>query len=45
LINIQIDGLKQRMAVTLDNVKKERHAQGIATLEEKLDDILFNCTD
>jgi hypothetical protein len=45
LINIQIDGLKQRMAATLDNVKKERYAQGIATLEEKLDDLLFNCTD
>jgi hypothetical protein len=45
LINIQIDGLKKRMAATLDNVKKERYAQGIATLEEKLDDLLFNCTD
>jgi hypothetical protein len=44
-ITIQIDGLKQRMAVTLDNVKKERYAQGIATLEDKLDDLLFNCPD
>ncbi len=45
MINIQIDGSKQRMAVTLDNVKKERYAQGIASLEEKLDDLLFICTD
>ena len=45
LINIQIDGLKQRMATMLDNVKKERYTQGIATLEEKLDDLLFNFTD
>jgi hypothetical protein len=45
LITIQIDGLKQRMAAMLDNVKKERYAQGIATLEEKLDDLLFNCPD
>jgi hypothetical protein len=45
LINIQIDGLKQRMAAMLDNVKKERYAKGIASLEEKLDNLLFNCTD
>jgi len=44
LITIQIDRLKQRMATTLDNVKKERYTQGIATLEEKLDDLLFNFT-
>jgi hypothetical protein len=33
------------MDVTLDNVKKERYAQGIATFEENLDDLLFNCPD
>jgi hypothetical protein len=33
------------MAATLDNVKKERYTQGIATLEEKLDDLLFNYPD
>ncbi len=45
LINLQINGLKQRMAATLDNVEKDRHAQGIEALEEKLDDLLFNSTE
>jgi hypothetical protein len=42
LITMQINGLKQRMAATLDNVKKDRYAQGIEALEEKLDELLFN---
>ena len=42
---MQINGLKHRMAATLDNVKKERYAQGIAALEEKLDELLFNSTN
>jgi hypothetical protein len=30
------------MAATLDNVKKDRYAQGIEALEEKLDELMFN---
>jgi len=41
---MQINGLKQRMAATLNNNKKETYTQGIATLEEKLDYLLFNST-
>ncbi len=42
---MQINGLKHRMAATLDNVKKDRYAQGIAASEEKLDELLFNSTN
>ncbi len=42
LINMQINGLKQRIAATLDIVKKDRYTQGIEALEEKLDELLFH---
>ncbi len=42
LITMQTNGLKQRMAATLDNVKKDRYSQGIEALEEILDELLFN---
>ncbi len=45
LITMQINGLKQRMEATLDNVKKDRYAQGIEALEEKLDELLFKSTN
>ncbi len=45
LINMQINRLKQRMAATLDNVKKDRYAQAIEALEEKLNELLFNYTN
>ena len=41
LINMQINGLKQRMVATLVNVKKVG-TQDIEALEEKLDELLFN---
>ena len=45
LINMQINGLKQRVKVTLGIVKQDRYAQGIEALEEKLDELLFNSTN
>jgi hypothetical protein len=33
------------MDATLDNVKKDRYAQGNEALEEKLDELLFNSTN
>ncbi len=42
---MQINGLKQRMEGTLDNVKKERYAQGIEALKEKQDELLFDSTN
>jgi hypothetical protein len=45
LITMQINGLKQRMEGTLDNVKKERYAQGIEALKEKQDELLFDSTN
>ncbi len=44
LINMQINGKKQRMAAKLDNVKKIV-AHGIETFEEKVGVLLFNSTN
>jgi hypothetical protein len=45
LITMQTNGLKQRMAATLDNVKTDRYAQWIEALEEIQDKLLFNSTN
>ena len=42
LIQVQIEGLKQRMASVDDNARKERYSQGIAALEDKLEALLFD---
>ncbi len=42
LIKAKIDGLKQRMASTLYNVKSDLYSQRIATPEEKMDSLLLN---
>ena len=38
---MKINGSKHRMAEALDNVKKDWDTQGIAALDEKLDEQLF----
>ena len=42
LIQVQIQGLKQRMASAVDDARKERYSQGIAALEDKLEALLFD---
>jgi len=42
LIEVQIQGLKQRMASAVDDARKERYSQGIAALEDKLEALLFD---
>ncbi len=42
LINVQIEGLKKRMASAVDNTRQESYSQGIAALEDKLEAILFD---
>jgi hypothetical protein len=45
LINMQINGVMQKISTTLDNVKKDRYAQGIEALKDKLDELLLNSTN
>ncbi len=42
LIEVHIQGLKQRMALAVDDARKESYSQGIAALEDKLEALLFD---